>query len=69
MPRACVSWARPCTRIPVPPIPGGPQVKPPRDRERKAYPTQGAVLMHGHEELAPHLGHHEGTRDVVMATR
>jgi Protein of unknown function (DUF664) len=32
-----------------------------------SYPTQGAVLLHVHEELAQHLGQLEVTRDVLLA--
>ena len=46
-----------------------PPVNPPTGRDRTAYATQGAVLLHVHEELAQHLGHLEVTRDVLVATR
>lgn len=46
--------------------PGAPPVNPPTGRDRTAYATQGAVLMHVHEELAQHLGHLEVTRDVLL---
>lgn len=44
---------------------GDPPVAPPPD-EPDAYPTQGAVLLHVHEELAQHLGQLEVTRDVLL---
>lgn len=46
---------------------GEPPVSPPTDRDRTAYATQGAVLMHVYEELAQHLGHLEVTRDMLLA--
>ncbi|MFC7486755.1 DUF664 domain-containing protein [Knoellia sp. CPCC 206453] len=53
---------------------GAAPVNPPTGRDRgshalrgPAYPTQGAVLLHVHEELAQHLGHLEVTRDVLLA--
>lgn len=45
-----------------------PPANPPTDRDRTAYATQGAVLLHVHEELAQHLGQLEVTRDVLLAT-
>ncbi|MEO7270174.1 MAG: DUF664 domain-containing protein [Knoellia sp.] len=47
---------------------GAPPVNPPTGRDRTAYATQGAVLLHVHEELAQHLGHLEVTRDVLLAS-
>lgn len=44
---------------------GDPPVAPPPDQP-DAYPTQGAVLLHVHEELAQHLGQLEVTRDVLL---
>jgi len=49
--------------------PAAAPLNPPTDRDRTAYATQGAVLLHVHEELAQHLGHLEVTRDVLLATR
>lgn len=48
--------------------PAAPPVNPPTDRDRTAYATQGAVLVHVYEELAQHLGQLEVTRDVVLAS-
>ncbi|QKE84149.1 DUF664 domain-containing protein [Arthrobacter sp. NEB 688] len=42
-----------------------PPAAPPAD-DPHAYPTQGAVLLHVHEELAQHLGQLEVTRDVLL---
>lgn len=47
--------------------PAAAPVNPPTDRERTAYATQGAVLMHVYEELAQHLGHLEVTRDALLS--
>ncbi|EAP97616.1 hypothetical protein JNB_19138 [Janibacter sp. HTCC2649] len=47
---------------------GAPPANPPSGRDRTAYATQGAVLLHVHEELAQHLGHLEVTRDVLLAS-
>lgn len=47
--------------------PGAPPVNPPADRDRTAYATQGAVLLHVYEELAQHLGQLEVTRDALLA--
>ncbi len=48
---------------------GAAPVNPPTGRDRTAYATQGAVLLHVYEELAQHLGHLEVTRDVLLASR
>jgi len=47
---------------------GAAPVNPPTGRDRTAYATQGAVLIHVYEELAQHLGHLEVTRDVLLAS-
>ena len=39
---------------------GAAPVNPPTGRDRPAYATQGAVLLHVYEELAQHLGHVDG---------
>lgn len=44
-----------------------PPVNPGTGRDRTAYATQGAVLLHVYEELAQHLGHLEVTRDLLLA--
>jgi len=38
-----------------------------RERDKDAYATQGAVLMHIYEELAQHRGHLDLTADIVRA--
>ena len=45
-----------------------PPANPPTGRDRTAYATQGAVLLHVYEELSQHLGQLEVTRDVLLAT-
>lgn len=49
--------------------PAASPANPPTDRDRTAYATQGAVLLHIHEELAQHLGQLEVTRDVLLTRR
>ncbi|KGN37022.1 DUF664 domain-containing protein [Knoellia subterranea] len=47
--------------------PAAAPVNPPTGRDRTAYATQGAILLHVYEELAQHLGQLEVTRDVILA--
>ena len=44
-------------------------LNPPADQPEVGERSQGAVLLHVHEELAQHLGQMEVIRDVLLARR